>query len=117
MRLTKYDKHGNLWNKYGLYWSFLPAYLCSNAAVATIHPSFIRCTQDESTTPVKVKQRSLKLTFGADQTAVVADWTEVLEHKNCHRHHGQAHDKHHDPNCRAVGLWRRRRSEGTNIKD
>lgn len=58
-----------------------------------------------------MKQKGVKLTFGTHKTTVVANWTEVFEHKNCHRHHSQAHHKHHDPDCWAVGLWRKR-SEG-----
>lgn len=51
----------------------------------------------------------MKLTFGADQTAVVANRTEVLKHKHRDGHHGQAHHKHHDPNRWAVRLCRRRK--------
>lgn len=56
----------------------------------------------------------MKLTFGTQQTAVVAHWAEVFKDEHRHSHHSQAHHKHHDPNCWAVGFWMRRRNEGAN---
>lgn len=74
-----------------------------------INPAVIISLQSTQEEYILKQKKVLRLTFGADQAAVVADWTQVLEHKNCHRHYGQAHHKHHDPNRRAVGLCRRKR--------
>lgn len=62
------------------------------------------CCDDVAGCYILRKTGKQRLTFGADQTPVVADWTQVFEHEDGHRHHGQAHHKHHDPHGRAVGL-------------
>ena len=45
------------------------------------------------------------LTLSAPKTAVVAHGAEELEDEHGHSHHGQAHDKHHHPHSRTVGLY------------
>lgn len=45
------------------------------------------------------------LTLARGQAAVVADGTEVLEDENGDGDHSEAHDEHHYPHGRAVGLW------------
>ena len=44
------------------------------------------------------------LTFGTDEAAVVAHGTQVLEDEDGDGHNRQAHDEHHHPHRRAVGL-------------
>lgn len=45
------------------------------------------------------------LTLATLQTAVVAHGAEELENEDGHSHHGQAHDEHHHPHGRTVGLF------------
>lgn len=44
------------------------------------------------------------LTLAVLETAVVAHGAEELEDEDGHSHYGQAHDKHHHPHRRTVGL-------------
>lgn len=44
------------------------------------------------------------LTLAALQTAVVAHRAEEFKDEDGHSHHGQAHDEHHHPHGRTVGL-------------
>lgn len=44
------------------------------------------------------------LTLAILETAVVAHRAEELKNKDGHSHHGQAHDEHHHPHRRTVGL-------------
>lgn len=50
----------------------------------------------------------IRLTFGADQASVVSDRTAVFKDEDCDGHHRQAHDEHHHPHGRTVGLCRDR---------
>ena len=49
-----------------------------------------------------------ELTLAAGEVLVVADGAEVLEHEDSDGHDREAHDEHHDPHGRAVGLWEQR---------
>lgn len=48
------------------------------------------------------------LTLAILQTAVISNRTKEFKDKDSHCYHGQAHNKHHHPNCRAVWLWEER---------
>lgn len=43
------------------------------------------------------RMRDVRLTFGTDQAAVVANWTAVFKDEDCDGHNRQTHDEHHHP--------------------
>lgn len=102
---TKYNTNEDLCNKYRIFFSFFIVMLLQYSYYSLLyHPLYLE------------RQKGVKLTFGADQTAVVANGAEVFKHKHCHGHHSQAHHKHHDPDCWAVGFWRRKGNKHKGLK-
>lgn len=72
-------------------------------------PSGPEPTPPGSASPAPDPGPRWELTLAAGEVLVVADGAEVLEHEDGYGHHGEAHDKHHYPHGRAVGLWGQRR--------